>query len=59
MLKQYRELMLINRWNLSDYESTALWELYRTETRIAIQSTINEQKVVLPNPFIIEKILCH
>jgi hypothetical protein len=36
--------MLINRWNLSDYESTALWELYGTETGIAIQSTINELK---------------
>ncbi|HEY6886015.1 MAG TPA: hypothetical protein VI278_18440 [Nitrososphaeraceae archaeon] len=44
VLKQYRELMLINSWHLSDYESAALWELYGTETGIAIQSTINELK---------------
>jgi hypothetical protein len=44
ILKQYRELMLINSWHFSDYESAALWELYGKETAIAIQSTINELK---------------
>ncbi len=36
--------MLINSWHLSDYESAALWELYGTETGIAIQSTIGKLK---------------
>jgi hypothetical protein len=44
VLKQYRDLMLINSWHLSDYESAALWELYGTETGIAIQSTIDKLK---------------
>jgi hypothetical protein len=28
ILKQYRDLVMINSWHLSDYESAALWELY-------------------------------
>jgi hypothetical protein len=44
MLKQYREIVLINSWHLSDYESAALWQLYDTEKGIAIQSTIGKLK---------------
>lgn len=44
VLKQYRDLVMINSWHLSDYESAALWELYGTKTGIAIQSTIGDLK---------------
>jgi hypothetical protein len=44
ILKQYRDLVMINSWHLSDYESAALWESYGTKTGIAIQTTIGDLK---------------
>ncbi|MBL7168219.1 hypothetical protein ISS40_06055 [Candidatus Bathyarchaeota archaeon] len=39
-LKENRQMIIVNSWNISDYESAALWNLYlKSDEGVAIQST--------------------
>jgi len=45
LFEQVRKFTVINCWNLSEYESAAMWKLYlKSNEGIAIQSTFNRLK---------------
>ncbi|MCQ3932509.1 MAG: hypothetical protein DPW16_18825 [Chloroflexi bacterium] len=51
-------MVLINCWHLSDFESAAMWELYsRYSLGIAIQSTFNQLKFSIQDRLGVDKVL--
>jgi hypothetical protein len=50
-VRQLRKLVFINCWNLSSYESHALWKIYCPSNEgVAIQTTIDKLKKSVPYP---------